>query len=62
MEVVSAVTESEVPATDRERDKNRELETLQKTLNRYIERQKDYDDLVKRVEEFEKLNEEKEMN
>ena len=56
MEVVSAVTESEVPATDGERDKNRELETLQKTLNRYIERQKDYDDLIRRVEEFERLN------
>ena len=61
MEVVPATANSSEEPSEEEREKKEELETLRKTLTRYIERQKDYDDLVKRVEEFEKLNEEKEM-
>ena len=57
MEVVGSETDS---STNVENDKSKELETLQKTLNRYIERQKDYDDLVRRVEEFESLSKEQE--
>ena len=61
MEVVPATAHSAEEPSEEERAKKEELETLRKTLSRYIERQKDYDDLVKRVEEFEKLNEEQEM-
>ena len=61
MEVVPASTDSAEEPSEEEREKNKELETLRKTLNRYIERQQDYDDLVKRVEEFEQLNKEQEL-
>merc|ERR1719450_1192074 len=50
----------EIPATDTEKEKSKELESLQKTLNRYIERQRDYDDLVRRVQEYEELNKDQE--
>ena len=61
MEVVPAAADSAEEPTEGETEKSRELETLRKTLNRYIERQQDYDDLVKRVEEFEKLSKEQEQ-
>ena len=35
---------------------NKEIEKLQGTLNRYIERQHDYDDLQRRIKEFEEKN------
>ena len=62
MEVVPASAHSAEEPTEVETENNKELESLRKTLNRYIERQQDYDDLVKRVEEFEKLSKEQEKN
>ena len=54
MEVDS--TSSEPTTTQEVESNSKEIEKLQKTLNRYIERQHDYDDLQRRIAEFEKRN------
>ena len=52
MEVDSTNSEDVSPSTEIESN-NQEIEKLQTTLNRYIERQQDYDDLQRKIAEFE---------
>ena len=52
MEVDSTNSEDVSPSTEIESN-TQEIEKLQKTLNRYIERQQDYDDLQRKIAEFE---------
>ena len=60
----TSANEMEVDSTNSEEISNTEIESntleierLQKTLNRYVERQQDYDDLQKRIAEYERRTE-----
>ena len=60
----TSANEMEVDSTNSEEISNTEIESntleierLQKTLNRYVERQQDYDDLQKRIAEYEQRTE-----
>ena len=55
MEVDSTNSEEISPSTEIESN-TKEIEKLQTTLNRYIERQHNYDDLQRKIAEFEKRN------